>query len=141
MQKRSFFTLTAALVVLLLGMGPGSAIAADADVVSQLVSSLGVTKDQATGGAGAIFDYAKSKLDPGDFAKVADAVPDMDTLLKAAPSMGGLGSLGGLSSLAGSFTKLGISPDMVTQFVPQILSSVESSGGSEVMNILAGVLK
>jgi hypothetical protein len=40
-----------------------------------------------------------------------------------------------------SFSKLGMQPDMVNQFVPTILQYVESKGGATTKNILAAVLK
>lgn len=133
------------------GLLPGGSSVLAADLVSLLTQNLGVTPQQAQGGAGAIFDYAKGKLGAADFSKVAAAVPGMDSLLSAAPKTGGTasnltklaggtGSLGGLSSLAEPFTKLGMSPDMVGKFVPEILSYVKSSGGDAVMKILQGAL-
>ncbi len=121
------------------------AVAADADLTSHLVQALGVTQEQAQGGAGSILKYAKDKLSGDDFAKVAAAVPDTNALLSAAPSISGLGSafgnIGGIASLAGSFQQLGLSKEMVGKFVPEILSYVESKGGTEVSNILASALK
>ena len=55
-----------------------------------LTKDLNVTPKQATGGAGALFGLAKSRLKPDQFSQVAAAVPGMDGLLKAAPSAGGL---------------------------------------------------
>jgi hypothetical protein len=139
------------LLVAVACMLPGGSSILAADLVSMLTQNLGVTPQQAQGGAGAIFDYAKGKLSSGDFSKVAAAVPGMDSLLSAAPATGGAassltklpgsaGSLGGLSSLAEPFSKLGMNPDMVGKFVPEILSYVKSSGGDGVMKILQGVL-
>ena len=153
MNKSTFLSLATMLTTVSLLVAGGSTAFAGADLVSMLTKELGVTSEQATGGAGAIFDFAKGKLSADDFSKVAAAVPNMDTLLKAAPEagggltkkLGGLtgagGSLGGLASLAGSFSKLGLNADMVSKFVPQILSFVESSGGADVMKILQGVLQ
>lgn len=153
MKKRNVLSLVTALTTVSLLLAGTFTAAAGADLVSLLTSELGVTKDQAQGGAGAIFDFAKGKLSADDFSKIADAVPNMDSLLKAAPAAGGgltkkLGSLtgggsslGGLASLAGSFSKLGLNADMVSKFVPQILSFVESSGGQGVMKVLQGILQ
>jgi hypothetical protein len=104
----------------------------------------GATTQQAEGAAGAIFGLAKSRLSPADFAKVSGAVPGMDGLLKAAPAMAaatGAGAMTGLGSLAGSFSKLGLSPDMVAKAVPVVTNYVTKSGGAEVGKLLAGVLK
>ena len=126
------------------------------EILSMLTEQLGVTEDQAKGGAGAIFNLAKEKLGDADFGKVAEAVPGMEELLGAAPASGGLagvvgglasklgggaGKLGSLASLAGGFKDLGMDSGMVGKFIPIILSFVQSKGGDSIKNILAGVLK
>jgi hypothetical protein len=131
---------------------------ANPELVGALAKELGSTPQQAEGAAGALFSHAQSKLSPGDWSKVASAVPGMDGLLKAAPVMaagaagGGLGAiagaagggaaaLGGLASVAGSFSKLGLKPDMIAKAVPILTSYVTKSGGAGVGQLLAGVLK
>lgn len=153
-------------------------------LVDMLVSQMGVTSEQATGGAGAIFNLAKEHLAPDEFSQIAQAVPGIDSLMSAAPtasaestaggatgsvadlskmatgsgesgSMTGMaskamgdatsttgasGAISKLGSLAGSFEQLGMSPDMVDQFVPVILDYVNSQGGSTAMQLLQGAL-
>jgi hypothetical protein len=142
----------AALFVVSLGL-PSTAAAEDS-LVQTLVSKLGVTDKQASGGAGALLGYAKQKLVPGDFAKVSSALPETETLLKAAPktdsALGGLGgALGGaagdaagLASVAGSFKKLGLSSDMVGKFVPVVTGYVQGKGkaGETAAGLLSSVL-
>jgi len=119
------------------------------ELVGMLTKDLNVTPKQATGGAGALFGLAKSRLKPDQFSQVAAAVPGMDGLLKAAPSAGGLsglgstlpGAAGGLAPAAASFQKLGLSPDMVGKFVPVLTKFVGSKGGADVASLLAGALK
>ncbi|MGD1913425.1 MAG: DUF2780 domain-containing protein [Rivularia sp. (in: cyanobacteria)] len=130
------------------------------ELVQQLVSSLGVQEEQATGGAGLILKLAQDKLGGGEFAKVAAAIPGSDMLLGAAPTesgggmMGALGgmaagmiggqqgaALGSLMSLAGGFSKLGMDGDMVTKFFPIILNFVQQKGGSEIAGILSKALQ
>jgi hypothetical protein len=125
------------------------------EILNLLTEQLGVTEDQAKGGAGAIFNLVKDSLGGDQFNEVAAAVPNMEELLAAAPAGGGLGGaiggltsmlgggaekLGGLASLAGSFKALDLDMDMVTKFVPVILSFVKSQGGDSLKNMLAGVL-
>ena len=125
------------------------------DLVKTLTDNLGVTKEQASGGAGAIFKYAKSKLSADDFSTVAKALPGVDSLISAAPKTGGSAdlfsglksfsgsqsnSVAAVSSLAGSFSKLGMNADMVGKFIPIVLEYANSKGGTAVMNILKGVL-
>ncbi len=125
------------------------------DLITTLTNKLGVTKKQATGGTGAIFKYAKSKLSTDDFSTVAQALPGTNSLISAAPKtsgsanlLSGLKSFTGrqskstdtISSLAGSFSKLGMKPDMAGKFIPIILEYAQSKGGTAVMTILKGVL-
>ena len=119
------------------------------ELVGMLTKNLKVTPKQAAGGAGSLFGLAKSRLKPDQFSKLAAVVPGMDALLKAAPSVGGLsglasaipGAAGGLAPASAAFQKLGLSPDMVAQFVPILTQFVGSKGGAGLASILAGVLK
>jgi hypothetical protein len=129
-----------------------SAANASPELVGALSKELGATPDQAAGAAGSLFGIAKSRLKPEEFSQVAAAVPGMDSLLKAAPKVGGaVGTAGALSQLGGSasglaaatsaFQKLGLSPEMVGKAVPVLTSFVTKSGGAQVGNLLAGALK
>jgi len=131
------------------------------ELVPLLTNQLGVTQDQAMGGAGALFGMAKSNLDPTNYGKVTDAIPGIDTLIAAAPAvsdqtggitgqLGGMGKgLGGLAKTAENanklavvteqFKTLGLDPSMVSKFMPIMLSFAQSQGGDTVMNILKGV--
>jgi hypothetical protein len=154
-------TLVAVAFALLLAFGLLSSPPVGAQsggLVNLLTGNLGVTTPQAEGGAGAIFSYAKQKVSPDEFTKVAGAVPEMDSLLKAAPQTqtsglgkaiggtssmlgGGAAKVGGLASVGDSFSKLGMQPEMVNKFIPTILQYVESNGGATAKNILAAALK
>ena len=124
------------------------------ELVGQLAKGLSIKPEQALGGAGALFGLAKTRLNPGDFTKVANVVPDMGGLLKAAPKpQGGAagaldsmsqmlpGKAGGLASVAGSFKSLGLSPQMAIKFVPIMTKFVNVKGGAGVADLLGGVLK
>jgi hypothetical protein len=76
-------------------------------------------------------------------------VPGIDSLISAAPQTGGLtgkassllgGSTSSMAGLADSFSKLGLAPDMVNQFVPVILDFVQSEGGQQAMTLLKSAL-
>jgi Protein of unknown function VcgC/VcgE (DUF2780) len=130
-----------------------AAVAAKAspELIGALSKEMGATPEQAAGAAGTLFGVAKSRLKAEDFSQIATAVPGMDSLLKAAPSAGsgaapgGLSQLGGgasgLASAASAFSKLGLSPDMVSKAVPVLTSFVTKSGGSKAGSLLAGALK
>jgi hypothetical protein len=123
------------------------------DLIQMLTSQLGVSGEQATGGAGAIFEYAKENLDADDFATIAQGIPAMDNLMAMAPepeNSSALGrasqrlgdfdsSLGGLAGLASSFESLGLNADMVNQFMPIVSDYVSSVSGEQAMALLQGL--
>jgi hypothetical protein len=129
--------------------------AASPELIGELTKSLSITPAQASGGAGALFGLAKTRLNPADFKTVAASVPGIDTLIKSAPAAsggGGIpglsgketslpGGLGGLASVAGSFQKLGLSPSMAGKFVPVLTNFVQAKGGSSAASLLSGALK
>jgi hypothetical protein len=127
--------------------------AGDMGLVDLLSSQLGVTKSQAEGGAGSIFQLAKQNLSIEDFSSIAKAVPGIDQMMSAAPkvegsssslgkmsSMMGSDKIGGMAGLTSSFEKLGLSGDMVNKFMPIILDYVKNKGGEDAMNLLKGAL-
>ncbi len=130
--------------------------ALETDLVGLLTKNLGVTTQQAEGGAGAIFNSTAQRMRVEDFAKVSDAMPEVASLLAAAPSADkGSGTLGGLSSmlskggggmaslaeLAGSFSKMGLSSDMVGKFIPIVLEYAQAKGGNEIASLLKMALQ
>ena len=129
--------------------------AGDMGLVDLLSSQLGVSKNQAEGGAGSIFQLVKQNLSVEDFSSIAKAVPGIDQMIGAAPkieenssALGGISSmmgktsnkLGGMAGLTSSFEKLGLSGDMVNKFTPIILDYVKNKGGEYTMNLLKGAL-
>jgi hypothetical protein len=129
--------------------------AEDIGLVDLLSGQLGITKNQAEAGAGSIFQLAEKNLSVEDFASVAKVIPGIEQMMAAAPkedvssgAFGGISSklgsasdmLGGMAGLKSSFGKLGLSGDMVGEFVPIILDYVKKKGGERVMNLLKGAL-
>jgi hypothetical protein len=133
--------------------------AADASgLVGALVSQLGVTPEQATGGAGLLLSEAREAMAPGDWSQVAAAIPDIASLLAAAPTaesaapasgFGGmlgqaasrLGSESGMAALAPGFQALGLDPTMVSRFVPVIVGFVQSEAGQQTASLLGSTLR
>lgn len=121
-------------------------------LLPQLTSQLGVTDTQAEGGMGSLLQAAKSQLTSEEFGLLGGGIPNMDTLLAAAPALAssdesgssgltgalsGLGgvasSLGGLSMLTSQFEALGLSPDMIGKFAKIAIDYFSGDGaeGSE----------
>jgi hypothetical protein len=140
-------------VLLLLLSFQATAQAEGPDLIQMLTSQLGVSGEQATGGAGALFDYAQQNLSADDFATIASGIPGMDQMLdmapepenssalgKAAGTLGGFDkSLGGMAGLASSFESLGLDADMVSKFVPIVSDYVGSVSGDQAMALLQGL--
>jgi Protein of unknown function VcgC/VcgE (DUF2780) len=155
MRIQRYWVLFMLTAMSLIGWGaPAHAI--ETDLVSLLTQNLGVSKAQATGGAGAIFDTASRKLSVGDFARVKDAMPEVQALMDAAPETGkDSGALGGISSVIGkkgsdmsslpqlitSFSKLGLSSDMVGKFIPIVLNYAQTKGGNVISSLLKSALQ
>jgi len=128
------------------------------DLVSSLVTQLGVTQSQAQGGAGALFKAAQDRLGASQFEQLLGGVPGVKELLAHAPSSsGGMGGmLGGLTSLASkmgggdmaqaaqllsSISALGLNKDTMMKFVPIVMKFLESNGGPQLVAQVRGALK
>lgn len=146
------------VLFLLLISVPGKAMSAD--LVSLLTDQLGITQQQAKGGAGTIFQAAKPNMSSSEFSQLAGIVPNMGDLLAAAPQVAGTSSAGNLvggllgggeksaasqlvgqlGEMTGAFAMLGLSSDQVTPFVDIVLNYVNSEGGSGMMTTLQSAL-
>lgn len=126
------------------------------ELINILMDQLGVSEEQASGGAGLLFKLAKDKIGGADFSQIADAVPGVDNLISSAPESGGFagalggltsslgggaGKLGDLASLAGGFKSLGLDSGMLNQFIPVVLSFVQSKGGDTVKALFEKVME
>lgn len=120
-------------------------------LVDILMRQLGVSQEQALGGAGAIFQVAQGRMNPQAFATLSQSIPGMNTMLGAAPASpiaGGLSSLmgsgnntlGNMAGLAASFQQLNLSPDLVGQFIPIVTNYVSQTSGQMTANLLQTAL-
>lgn len=135
-----------------------AAAAGAGTLTGALMQQLNVSQAQAQGGAGALLQLAKSRMEAASFNQLTQAVPETKTLLKAAPAvtnaskgLQGLAgdvsaltgvksnTLTGLSSLVGSFEKLGMSGSMVQQFVPVLVNYVRNSSGTLATKLLTAL--
>ncbi|MDO9269461.1 MAG: DUF2780 domain-containing protein [Methylobacter sp.] len=121
-----------------------------------LVQRTGVTGAQAQGGAGALFQIAKTKMSTDSFTQLEQSVPGMQGMLgAAAPTLSQQGGLAGqLSSIAGAsggtagnlisvvsaFQQQGMSPAMVQQFIPVVIDYVKAHGNDALVNTLSAAL-
>ena len=139
--------LLAALVAVVCLAGSGCATAGlpsgitSNPLVSALTSGLGVSPEQAVGGTGAMMGLAQNKLSPDQFGSITSAVPGLGDITKAAGPLLGGASLNSLADVTGAFSKLGLSPDMVSKFAPIIGDAISKGGGSQVATLFTGLFK
>lgn len=126
----------------------------ESDMVEFLVERFGVDSNQAKGGLGVIFALAQQRMTPEEFMHLSSSVPDMAQYLAAVPQSSSSFHLGlatsamdektlepeGLSSLGTSFQALGMSPEMVFQFVPAVLQYFQQRSELTEMSLLENAL-
>ena len=59
------------------------------ELIQMLVQQLGVSDEQASGGAGLLFKLAQEKLSSGEFAQVKDTVPGIENMMSRHPKRAG----------------------------------------------------
>lgn len=126
------------------------------ELTNLLVQRLGVTPQQAMGGAGALLQVAKTRMNPEAFANLSQQVPDVQKLLSAVPALqpqSGLGGLAGkLAGLSGDstistaltavsiFQQLGMKPEQMQKFVPVVVDYVRGDTNAAMADGLNAAL-
>jgi len=108
-------------------------------LTTSLMSQLGVSAPQATGGIGAILSYAKSSLSPEKWDTVAKSIPGADSYLKTASDALGGGSITSAAGVGEAFSKLGMSPEMAKQFTPIVADQAGKIGGDTAKSLILGL--
>lgn len=122
----------------------------DADLVSNVMSQLGLNQSQAEGGLGSLLTLAKSSLGGEDFGPIAKAIPGINQLLSAAPALDNESGMAGLLSKAGdlgaslqggaqvydAFEKLGISKSLAAPMVNIVKSYLDTHAGQGTSDLL-----
>lgn len=122
-----------------------------------LVQQLGVSPLQASGGAGALFQVAQARMPDNDFQQLTKSVPEVGSLLKGVskPKSSGLSqlaagtsaligdknnTLGTVANLAETYQSLGLSSDMVNQFVPVVTDYISKNAAPKLTQALISSL-
>lgn len=118
-------------------MGGGS----DA-MVKMFTDKLGITNNQAMGGAGSELTLAKEKMSRMDFDALSKAVPGSDTFMKAAKDLGAVtGPIGDKAGLQSAFQRLGMDAGMMDRFTKMFSDYAGKNGGDAVKTALAGMFR
>jgi len=118
-------------------MGMGSS----ASLPATLSNQLGVSESQATGGTWAILAFAQQRLAAGDFDLIAKAIPGSEQYLGLAKQLLGGMNINDKAGLQSAFSKMGMSPDMLSKFTPVVTDYVSKAGSDQAGKLLAGLLK
>ena len=125
------------------------------NIIDQLVSQLGITQQQAQGGAGTLLKFAKTEMDDANFSKVAQFIPNVESLMSQSPQPAGVGGMlggltsalggkateiGGLANVASSFSALGLDRNKIAPFATMLVTFVEQKGGPQVAALLKNVV-
>ncbi|WP_371929353.1 DUF2780 domain-containing protein [Photobacterium sp. CCB-ST2H9] len=102
---------------------------ADNPLASMLTDQLGVSTEQAAGGAGALLSMAASQLSGDQASELTKLIPGSENLMDAIPAgLGGM--LNNMDALGPVFTALGLDASMISQFVPIITQFLGTQGAS-----------
>jgi hypothetical protein len=122
------------------------------DMVSLLTDSLSVKPSQAAGGLGSLFNLVKNNVSSEQFSQLGKALPGVDSLINQMPDISQLTSSGGMSSLldkasqyndslksindvSKQFEALGLSPEMITDFVNTAQGYLNTEQGKQAKDI------
>jgi len=124
------------------------------NLIERLMEELGVTRQQAEGGAGLLLGFAQKKLSSDQFVEAADSIPAISDIIGKAPrgeiAMGRplwamlsrlFGGLGGLYVLAGAFDGLGLDKLQLRKFVEVLLEHFRKKGGAKVGESLGAAFR
>jgi hypothetical protein len=115
-------------------IGTRAAQAQMTDLIATLSADLGLTREQATGGAGAVFRLAQQRLSPAVFSMITESVPGVERVLAVAPAVGETGA--GIDDLALPFSLLGMSPRLIPAFLQIVVDFVQATGSDPIAGLL-----
>lgn len=126
------------------------------ELTNLLVQRLGVTPAQAKGGAGALLQIAKTRMNPQAFAQLSQQVPDVQQLISSVPALqqqsGLVGLAGKLANLSGDnsisnlvtavsiFKQLGMKPETIQKFAPVVVDYVRGNTNEAIAGGLKAAL-
>lgn len=98
-------------------------------IVGLLTEQLGISTEQAAGGAGALLALAGNSLSGSEQNELNSKIPGLESLTSSIPA--GMSSMvGNMESVNTVFSALGLDSSMVTKFAPLILKYLNSQEAS-----------
>ena len=130
--------------------------AAMTSLTGMVTEKLGVSQQQAQGGLGTLFGMAQTTLGSSDFSQLSQYVPEMDSLLQAAPAISeeaeGISSLLGKAGKYGDalksgsqaysqFKTLGLDASQIPQYIEITDEFLKKQGGTDVATLFSKSLE
>ncbi|QFU20646.1 DUF2780 domain-containing protein [Shewanella eurypsychrophilus] len=129
---------------------PQAAQTQNNDLVSSVMTQLGLNQSQAEGGLGSLLSLAQSSLNSNEFGSIASAIPGVDALLSAAPELDNESGMSGLLAKAGdfgsslqggaqvydAFEKLGISKELAAPMIDIVKGYLDANAGDGTTDML-----
>ena len=129
-------------------------------LVSLVSDNLDVSETQSEGGIASVMNYVQGNLSSTDYTQLASNIPGIDSLLDNVPSLSDTSTASSSSSLTGllnkaseysdtlksvndlkqQFEALGLSTDMISSFVTQISSYLNSNASEETQSLFTSGL-
>jgi uncharacterized protein YceK len=110
----------------------GSNVTRTPSISNQVAGSLGITRDQAEAGLGAMMMLSRNKLSPDDFAALSRSFPGGgNIMINTATRLGVIpGTLGTTTDVIYAFSKLGMSYVTASNFIPAVLRITSGLDGN-----------
>ena len=119
------------------------------EILAQLAKAAGIDAEMAKKALATILAAIKAKVPNDAFAKLAESIPDAESLAtEGSAGSGGLGALlgkllgggGDMAALVGKLGSLGISPDQVGKFLSSFLGILKTKVSPEMLSQISGLL-
>ncbi|MFM7148338.1 MAG: DUF2780 domain-containing protein [Gemmataceae bacterium] len=120
------------------------------EILAQLAKAAGIDAEMAKKALATILAAIKAKIPTDSFAKLAESIPDAESLAtEGSAGSGGLGALlgkllggggGDMAAVIGKLGSLGISPDQVGKFLSSFLGILKTKLSPEMLSQISGLL-
>jgi len=142
MMRRLLLTAIALMPLALSGLASASKPMLDESALGKLAQSVGISSETAQAALGSMLTLTQSRVDTGQFQRVAEYIPRWNEYIEAGRQMGAFSeSISTPAQLNDAFSKLGMTPEQVGKFVPAVTDYLAKVGGGEVAEFMRGALR
>jgi hypothetical protein len=141
MMRRLLLTAFALLPLVLAGCATTKNQMDDSKIAT-VASDIGISKQAAQGGLGAMLSLAQNRLDVAQFQQIAEYIPNAEKLISGAQAAGVFqGTVTTSEQLRAAYAGLGMTPDQSAKLQAKVTDFVKSTAGPALAAPFAGALK